>query len=146
VHILIVNAGSSSLKLCVLNDDDAVVDSKDWSSPGPEVLGRLVADFLDEAPSIDVVGHRVVHGGSAFTRPILLNEGIDEALTALTDLASLHNPPCLAAIRALQSLRPQMPQVACFDPGGVPREAFGAARPRWSRWVKGAHHEYPHHR
>ena len=115
VHILVVNAGSSSMKLCVLDDDDAVVAKKDSSSPGPEDLCRLLGDFLDEAPSVDAVGHRVVHGGSAFTRPVLLNEGIDEALTALTDLAPLHNPPSLAAIRALQSLRPEMPQVACFD-------------------------------
>jgi acetate kinase len=136
VHILVVNAGSSSMKLCVLDDDDAVVASKDWSSPGPQDLGGLLGEFLDEAPLVDAVGHRVVHGGSAFTRPILLNEGIDEALTALTDLAPLHNPPCLAAIRAMHSLRPEMPQIACFDTSfhtDMPAKAATYALPRWWR-------------
>jgi acetate kinase len=133
VHILVVNAGSSSLKLRVLSDDDAVLDSKDLPSPSREDLGKSLGNFLDEAPSVDVVGHRVVHGGSAFTRPVLLDEGIDEALTTLTDLAPLHNPPCLAAIRALQSLRPQMPQVACFDTSfhiDMPAKAATYALPR----------------
>jgi len=133
VHILVINVGSSSLKACVLDDDDAVLASKDWSSPGPEDLSRLLGDFLDDAPSVDAVGHRIVHGGSKFTRPILLNEGIDEALTALTDLAPLHNPPSLAAIRSVQSLYPEMPQVACFDTSfhiDMPAKAATYALPR----------------
>jgi acetate kinase len=62
-----------------------------------------------------------------------LDEGIDEALQALTELAPLHNPPCLAAVRALQSLRPNVPQVACFDTSfhiGMPAKAATYALPR----------------
>jgi acetate kinase len=115
VNILVVNAGSSSLKLRVLDDTNAVLTRKDLPNLSPEVLGPMLAEVIDGGPAIDAVGHRVVHGGSAFTRPILLDEGIDEALQALVDLDPLHNPPCLAAIRELHSARPKLPQIACFD-------------------------------
>jgi acetate kinase len=133
VQILVVNAGSSSLKLSLLDDNDAVLTSKDLSNLSPEDLGPSLADFLGDGPAPDAAGHRVVHGGSAFTHPILLDEGIDEALQALVDLAPLHNPPCLAAIRELQLLRPEMPQIACFDTSfhiDMPQKAATYAVPR----------------
>jgi len=133
VNILVVNAGSSSLKLRVLDDTNAVLTRKDLPNLSPEVLGPLLAEVLTGEPAIDAVGHRVVHGGSAFTRPILLDEGIDEALQALVDLDPLHNPPCLAAIRALQSARPKLPQIACFDTSfhiDMPARASTYALPR----------------
>ena len=65
---------------------------------------------------IDAAGHRVVHGGSTFRKPILLDADTSMRRTrGLADLAPLHNPPALAAIEALRSLRPDLPQVACFD-------------------------------
>jgi acetate kinase len=133
VQILVVNAGSSSLKLRVLDGTDAVLASKDLPKVSPDGLGPILADFLDQAPTIDAAGHRVVHGGSAFTRPIVLDEAVDATLQALADLAPLHNPPCLAAVRTLQSLRPDLTQVACFDTSfhvDMPVKAATYALPR----------------
>lgn len=157
VHVFVVNAGSSSLKLRVLDETDTVLASKDLPKVNPDDLGQRLADFLDEGPTIDAVGHRVVNGGSAFTRPIVLDEGIDEALQALTELAPLHNPPCLEAVRTMQSLRPKVPQVACFDTSfhmGMPAKAATYALPRLWReeWhirrfgFHGLSHEWASHK
>jgi acetate kinase len=61
------------------------------------------------------VGHRVVHGGVAFTAPVLVTKAILQQLEALSPLAPLHQPHNIAAIRAAQAVRPGIPQVACFD-------------------------------
>jgi acetate kinase len=115
MRILVVNAGSSSLKLSVLSDDDTVLASKDVEGFDSKNIDHIIGAFLDDSPDIDAVGHRVVHGGVLFLKPTLLNESIDESLQSLAELDPLHNPPCLAAIRALQILRPHVSQVACFD-------------------------------
>jgi len=60
-------------------------------------------------------GHRIVHSGPDFSAPIQVNSDILQKLGALTPLAPLHQPGCLAPIRSLLALRPQLPQVACFD-------------------------------
>ena len=157
MNIFVVNAGSSSTKLRVLDNADAVLASKDLPKVSPDDLAPLLVDFLDKAPTVDAAGHRVVHGGSAFTHPVVLDEGIDEALRALVDLAPLHNPPCLAAVRALQTLRPALPQVACFDTSfhiDMPAKAATYALPRlWrEQWgvrrygFHGLSHEWASHR
>ncbi|MHC2465215.1 acetate kinase [Bradyrhizobium embrapense] len=61
------------------------------------------------------VGHRIVHGGRAFYRPVVIAEQTIATLEALTPLAPLHQPRCLAPVRAVQALRPELPQIACFD-------------------------------
>jgi acetate kinase len=61
------------------------------------------------------VGHRVVHGGAAFTQPVLVDRNVVKALGALTPLAPLHQPHNLTAIQVLLERRPELPQVACFD-------------------------------
>lgn len=157
MHILVVNSGSSSLKLRVLDETDAVLARNDLPKVSPDDLTPLLRDFLDQGPPVDAAGHRVVHGGSVFTQPMMLDEGIDEALQALADLAPLHNPPCLAAVRALQSLRPELPQVACFDTSfhlEMPAKAATYALPRlWrEQWgirrfgFHGLSHEWASHR
>ena len=89
------------------------------------------------------VGHRVVHGGLEFTGPTLLNDDIIAKLERLVPLAPLHQPYNLAAVRAVSSLRPDLPQVACFDTAfhrgrtaaterfGLPDELFQAGVRRW---------------
>lgn len=115
MHILVVNAGSSSVKLRLVDDADDVVATRDLPHlDGPE-LAHAIGTFLDEIPGVDAVGHRVVHGGSQFTEPLVLDDRADAALVALADLAPLHNPPSLAGIHAIRWLRPNLPQVACFD-------------------------------
>lgn len=133
MHILVVNSGSSSLKLRILDDDDSVLATKDLPKLVPEDLRPALNAFLDASPAIDAAGHRVVHGGSDFIAPVLLDEGIDAALAALADLAPLHNPPCLAAIHALRASRPKLRQVACFDTSfhhDMPAKAATYAVPR----------------
>lgn len=61
------------------------------------------------------VGHRVVHGGLHFTRPVLVDAATLDLLEALVPLAPLHQPHNLAAIRTIGAARPELPQVACFD-------------------------------
>ena len=65
--------------------------------------------------AVEAVGHRVVHGGTAFTAPILLTDGAIKELKALSPLAPLHQPHNLAPIEAIRRAAPHMPQVACFD-------------------------------
>ncbi|MFX9209075.1 acetate kinase, partial [Acinetobacter baumannii] len=72
-----------------------------------------VDDYLEADPLV-AVGHRVVHGGRDFSSPIALDERTITALDALTPLAPLHQPRCLAPVRAVQSLRPGLAQIACF--------------------------------
>lgn len=65
--------------------------------------------------SLVAVGHRIVHGGDAYDRPVLLSADVMADLTRLTPLAPLHQPHNLAAARVVARLRPELPQVACFD-------------------------------
>jgi len=109
--VLTVNAGSSSLKLRLVGSGDEVLATRDvdpWD--GGAVPG--VADLLAQA---DAVGHRVVHGGSDLVGPTRLDGAVLERIRALTPLAPLHQPRSLAAIRAVGSLSPAVPAVACFD-------------------------------
>ena len=73
---------------------------------GPEVMAELMAL---------AIGHRVVHGGMRFAAPVLVDPSVIEALEELQPLAPLHQPHNLSPIRAVARLRPDLPQVACFD-------------------------------
>ena len=68
-----------------------------------------------EGREIVGLGHRVVHGGGRFTAPVRVDDQVLTALDAFCPLAPLHQPHNLAAIRAIQTLAPELPQVACFD-------------------------------
>lgn len=127
VNILVVNAGSSSLKLSTVAPDDLLLASRELSCPEPPELPGVLESVLAEAPDVGAVGHRVVHGGSAFLRPVVLDDHADATLEALADLAPLHNPAGLEAVHALRSMRPDLPQVACFD------TTFHAAMPARAR-------------
>ncbi len=139
MHVLVVNVGSTGLKLRVLDDGDGLVAAKDLPRLEPTDLGHELGAFLHENPAIDAAGHRVVHGGSSFRQPVILDATSETALEALADLAPLHNPRSLAAIHGLQLLRPDLPQVACFDTSfhaDMPAKASTYAVPRaWrERW------------
>jgi acetate kinase len=115
VNVLVVNSGSSSLKLRLIDAADDLVAAADLPRLEESELSDALGNFLEQNPVVDAAGHRIVHGGSAFRQPILLDAENDAALEALADLAPLHNPPGLAAVEALRSLRPHLDQVACFD-------------------------------
>ena len=137
--VLVVNTGSSSLKLRVLDRDDLVTAAADIAPPPGGGIADVINDFLERAPKPDAAGHRVVHGGAEFTAPVLLDAASEERLSRLQDLAPLHNRPALEAIRALQRLRPALPSVACFDTSfhaSLPAAAATYALPaEWNqRW------------
>lgn len=114
-RILTVNAGSSSLKLRVLGRDDAVLASRQSGTiTGEEELRGELEAILAEG-KVDAAGHRVVHGGPDFNGPALVDPGVEAQLEGLADLAPLHNPRAVAAMRALEALAPGLPTVACFD-------------------------------
>jgi acetate kinase len=115
VLVLVVNAGSSSLKLSVLDDANRAIleqklDLPDGADPVPGMQ-----EFLKEAPTPDVAGHRVVHGGAEFRAPVVIDEEVFQRLQGLRGLAPLHNPPALAGVAALRRVAPELTAVACFD-------------------------------
>jgi acetate kinase len=118
--ILVVNAGSTSLKLSAVAEDES-------SAP---------VQSLDQAPGdVAAVSHRVVHGGTRFREPALLDDDVAEALDEVAELAPLHNRPALAAIADARRALPDVPHVAVFDTAfhaTLPAEAFTYAVPR--RW------------
>jgi acetate kinase len=78
-----------------------------------QMLGWIEAHLGDD--KLVGVGHRVVHGGRAFTAPVLIDEAVLTELEALTPLAPLHQPHSIAPIRAIMASRPGLRQFACFD-------------------------------
>lgn len=146
--ILVVNAGSSSVKFQVFETDgkSSVKRLIKGQMEGIGTRPRLRAQAADTTPLIDqvygldvvsdvpggireagawlrtsqrvnliAVGHRVVHGGPEYHRPLLVNGEIIEKLERYIPLAPLHQPNNLASIRALLKNDPDLPQVACFD-------------------------------
>jgi acetate kinase len=137
MRILVANTGSSSLKLRVVDGPGQVVAFADLPLPGDPVDVEPIRAFLEGAGHVEAVGHRVVHGGREFVEPVVLDERAAERLRALGELAPLHNGPALRVIEAVRRLRPDLPQVACFDTAfhaGIPNEAALYALP-WE-WIE----------
>ena len=115
MRVLAVNAGSTSLKLHLVDGDEATA--------------------VDEFVAAEAVGHRVVHGGKRFREPVLLDDAVEDAIEQLSSLAPLHNVPALNAIREARSTLPDVPHVAVFDTafhGTIPAPASTYAVPeRW---------------
>jgi len=115
VDVLIVNAGSSSLKLRVLGTDNTVVASADLPALRDASDTAALKGTLAKLGPVDAAGHRIVHGGSLYSSAVLVDAPVRRELEALTDLAPLHQPPALAALDAVSALMPGVPDVACFD-------------------------------
>ncbi|OLF14794.1 acetate/propionate family kinase [Actinophytocola xanthii] len=137
MHVLVVNAGSSSLKLRLLDPADEVVAALDlgqWSGPDEtEEIERFAAG-LDR---VDAVGHRIVHGGAELTGPTVVAGDVRDRIAALTELAPLHQPRGVAGIDAVAEVLPDVPAVACFDTAfhrELPAAATTYALPR--EWVR----------
>jgi acetate kinase len=134
-RVLVVNAGSQSVKLRVIEANETVAASRDLGPPD-RGLEDALADFLDTTGAVDAVGHRVVHGGQHLTSTTLIDAQVRETLASLCELAPLHNGPALAGIDAVASRLPQVPAFACFDTAfhaDLPAEAVAYAVP--SEWV-----------
>jgi acetate kinase len=140
MRVLVVNAGSSSLKLRVVDGAERVIGSLDL----PVARGKADEGELTSAVrsfgQVDAVGHRIVHGGTQFTGPVRIDAGVRAALEGLIDLAPLHQPKSLTALDAVSAVLPGVPAVACFDTAfhaGLPAAAATyALPPEWrSRWT-----------
>jgi acetate kinase len=114
MRILVVNAGSSTLKLAVVEDGDARA-AETVDAPGGDAGEARLRAFVERHGRYDAVGHRVVHGGTMFTDPVVVDDEVLNRLRALTDLAPLHQPKSLAALSTVTRLLPAVPAVACFD-------------------------------
>jgi acetate kinase len=114
MRVLVVNAGSSSLKLSVL-DDERVEESttvERWDGAGDL---EPLRDFVDNAGDVEAVGHRVVHGGPRHRSSVRVDDDVVDYLDSIGDLAPLHNPRAVAAMRAVAKVLPDAPAVAAFD-------------------------------
>lgn len=155
---LVVNTGSSSLKLRLFDDAgetldawlvDAIGDTqsyainqcahrketlkaKDHESALEWVLSRLMSTLdgqdIDLTAHLSAIGHRVVHGGERFTTATRIDREVSDALADCARLAPLHNPLALRCIRKAQALLPDVDQIALFD------TAFHHDLPPASRW------------
>ena len=139
-QVLVLNAGSSSLKWVVLDAPTRqVVTQGDARWEGTEG-GRHEAELLAalrQAPDVDAVGHRVVHGGDRFRAPVLVDDAVRADIAALGELAPLHNPAALAGIDAARQRFPTVAQVAAFDTAfhaSLPEPAATYALPR--EWIQ----------
>jgi acetate kinase len=150
VRVLVVNAGSSSLKLTLLDHDDSTLATQELDAPrarvDPEELSAALSSGLGEA---DAVGHRIVHGGERFREAVVVDvdADVEAQLRELVDLAPLHQPKSLAVLDAVSEALPQLPAVACFDtafhatlPAAAATYALPAAwRERWGLRRYGFH-------
>ena len=147
-RVLVVNAGSSSLKLRVLGGPDAGSDEVTGAADLPAVGGALgggadnaaIKEAIGSFGPVDAVGHRVVHGGTMYAAPVLVTGEVRRRLESLTDLAPLHQPKSLAALDAVTAVLPDTPAVACFDTAfhaTIPESAATFALPaEWrARWT-----------
>ena len=131
--ILIVNAGSSSVKVRVVDGTDTVLASHDLPAQGGVFDVTALAALLPTLPPVRAVGHRIVHGGSTFAQAVRVDAGVKAQLCSLKDLAPLHQAAGLAALDATDKVLPETPAIACFDTAfhaTLPQEAATYAVPR----------------
>ena len=130
MNILVLNAGSSSVKYAVIDADSGAchLDGKIERIGAGVTHEQAFAQILERCGerAIEAVGHRVVHGGD-FHQASLIDETVEAAIEACVALAPLHNPPNLAGIRAARKSLAKVPHVAVFD------TAFHARLPRRAR-------------
>jgi len=116
-RVLVVNTGSSSLKWTVLTSDKQVLRdaNEPWSSDERNARVKQIRTALTQAPAFDVIGHRVVHGGTLYRDAVLIDADVRAQLGRLASLAPEHMECALEGIDAAQSAFPGVAQVAVFD-------------------------------
>ncbi len=123
--VLVVNAGSSSLKYAVLDsttgrravtgDIERIGEFDGGAVDHAQAFGQVLEVLADVGVQPEAVGHRVVHGGDRFSAPAVIDDDVVAAIAACVPLAPLHNPAALAGIAAARRAFPDVPQVAVFD-------------------------------
>lgn len=106
---LILNVGSTSIKYALFDQDLAEKD-RGKVSDFEQLLEKLGTDFTPLA-----IGHRVVHGGSVFTQPTVIDDSVLCELEKVSTLAPLHNPPAIKVLKQCLVQWPSVKQIACFD-------------------------------
>jgi len=151
MKILVLNAGSSSLKYCLFNGKDTAVVANgiiENLTPHPDDDTQTCQDFnwalqqvqkrlrqqglANHLADCDVVTHRVVHGGELFHQAVIIDDEVIAQIKALSKLAPLHNPINLKPIQALHKTHPKLLQVAIFDTAfhqTLPEKAYRYALP-----------------
>lgn len=125
LEVRIENLGSADCRLLMGHESQALPDAT-----MPEALRRMFASIGERMPSgnpIEVVAHRIVHGGAEFVQPTMLDEPTLDAIGRLNALAPLHNPGALEAASLARGHMPDVPHVAVFD------TAFHATLPARAR-------------
>ncbi len=109
--------GDKPPRMVAKNPSGSVIADRQWAPGKDAALRGLLAWVEGQFPpgALVAIGHRIVHGGRDFVEPVRLDDSVIEALDALTPLAPLHQPGSLAPVRALNSLRPGLVQIGCFD-------------------------------
>lgn len=127
MRVLVLNPGSSSLKASILEPpgrEALATAAFDWAADATGKAGRgsSIPDVLDAlgvagvaTSSIDAVGYRVVHGGSRFTGPTVIDDAVVEAIDELASFAPLHNHIAVETVRGARERLPGIPHVAAFD-------------------------------
>jgi acetate kinase len=112
--ILVLNAGSSNIKFALFDASNLSLIHKDQVQNADEIFSWLANNNYT---ALTAIGHRIVHGGSNYFDPVLLNASIIGDLQQLIPLAPLHQPHNLALIEACSKRYPNTPQIGCFDTG-----------------------------
>jgi len=125
VRVLVLNAGSSSIKGSIVESRDATALATAEVSLGTDAtqrrgLERTVRQVLGklrvtDGETVEAVGHRVVHGGTRFRSAVRVDDRVLKAIEELAEYAPLHNRVAAQGIRAARSALPSLPQVAAFD-------------------------------
>jgi acetate kinase len=128
MKILVLNAGSSSMKYSLFNGEDSHQIAHGLVEHIGETPERDVAfalrqvetelqqqSLIEHLGDCDAVGHRVVHGGEDFQQPVIVTESVMDTIDRLSELAPLHNPANLAPMRLLAEKHPGLVQTAVFD-------------------------------
>lgn len=146
MKILVLNAGSSSLKYQVFTEEspaglaptgvagviERIGESGSEIASHHQGLERIIQHLQASGANIDAIGHRVVHGGERFHQSVLIDAEVIAAIREMIPLAPLHNPANLEGIEVAQRLFPGIPQVAVFDTAfhqTMPPVAFRYALP-----------------
>ena len=115
MRVLVLNAGSSSLKLSLVDEDDRTLFDREFEVAEGRLDELQLAAALRSMEGVEAIGHRVVHGGPRYPTSVRIDAEVIRYLVTITDLAPLHLPGALAGIAATRELLPRVAAVACFD-------------------------------
>src|SRR5206468_4343251 len=119
--VLVLNAGSSSLKVSLVDEEDNVLADSEFQLTDGRIDQSQLATAVHGMEGVEAIGHRVVHGGPRYRRSVRIDADVIRYLVTITDLAPLHLPAALAGIAAARELLPHAPAVACLDTAFHPR-------------------------